>query len=44
MASEELAAGEFRERCKAWNTAEQVLLNNTEKAAINGLKKKVNHA
>ena len=41
MASGTLAAGEFRERCKAWNTAEQVLLNNTEKAAINGLKKKV---
>ena len=41
MASEELAAGEFRERCRARNMAEQVLLNNTEKAAINGLKRKV---
>ena len=41
MASGELAAGEFRERCRARNTAEQVLLNSTEKAAINGLKKKV---
>ena len=41
MASGELAAGEFRERCRARNTAEQVLLNNTEKAAINRLKKKV---
>ena len=41
MASEELAAGEFRERCRARNTAEQVHLNNMDKAAINGLKKKV---
>ena len=41
MASGTLAAGEFRKRRMALNVAEQVLLNNTEKTAIKGLKKKV---